>query len=211
LFNFFDFKLLFFDLCSLQVMLSVELFITLCFLDRTNIVEKEKAIRITRAIAVLSNPILEGRISYKPIKPNKTNITAESHLKVRSGSRLQKTTPTIIPRPSATNMAMVAPTKTLIAFWYCATKLIVASWVLSPNSAIKNAMATVVVIPNREAFLFSFWGLSPLTAHKPKAMNESEAAIDIMSIGIIVVKSWPTATVIAKQATIAMAIPRITL
>jgi hypothetical protein len=42
-------------------------------------------------------------------------------------------------------------------------------------------------------------------------MNESEAANDIMSIGMIVVKSWPTATIIAKQASIAIVIPRITL
>ncbi len=84
-------------------------------------------------------------------------LTAESHLKVRSGIRLQKTTPTIIPKPSATNIAMDAPTKTLIAFWYCATKLMVASWVLSPNSAMKNAMATVASnSKSRRFFILNF-------------------------------------------------------
>ncbi len=71
--------------------------------------------------------MLTERTSYTPTKPKITNIVAESHLRVRSGIRLQKTTPTTIPIPSATNMPMVAPTKTPSTLWYCAAKLIVAS------------------------------------------------------------------------------------
>ena len=87
----------------------------------------------------------------------------------------------------------------------------VVSWVLSPNSAMKKAAATVPTIPKRLSLGFSSLGFSGFKVQSPKAMNESDAAREMMSMGTTAVITWPMATMIAKFAIVAKKIPSSTL
>ena len=87
----------------------------------------------------------------------------------------------------------------------------VVSWVLSPNSAMKKAAATVPTIPKRLGLGFSSFAFSGLRVHRPKAMNEREAASEMISMGTTAVMTWPMTTMIAKLAIVARKIPKRTL
>src|SRR5271157_418920 len=146
-----------------------------------------------------------------PTNPNTMNIVADIHLMVFSGICLPKKTPTTIPAPSATSMPSTAPIRTAKALWYSAAKLIVVSWVLSPNSAMKKAAATIPTTPKRDGFGFSSLAFSGFKVQSPKPMKDSDAAKEITSIGKTVVMSCPITTMIAKFAIVAKKIAKRTL
>ncbi|MPN59956.1 hypothetical protein SDC9_207679 [bioreactor metagenome] len=81
-----------------------------------------------------------------------------------------------MPIPSAINIPVVVPIKIARgSAGNFVARAMVASWVLSPISAIKKANATVATAPYLVVRFSSPSSLSPLMVHKPKITKDNDA------------------------------------
>ena len=108
--------------------------------------------------------------------PKNIKIIAENHFIAFSGIFLPSTMPNIIPITSATSIPDVVPSHTPIKLLYLAARATVVSWVLSPISAKKKAIATV---QNglKLNLLSSSSRESPLSVQAPKIIKDAEVII----------------------------------
>lgn len=131
----------------------------------------------TRTEMMMGNEVDSlGKRSQSPYNPKNMKVRAAIHFTALSGILFPSTIPIPIPIASAISMPVVVPIRTGIMDWYLAARLTVASWVLSPISAKKKAIATV-----QNGLKWNFWSSSfnssPRIVHSPKRIKEAAAAI----------------------------------
>src|SRR3954453_15172709 len=109
-----------------------------------------------------------------------------------SGSRLPRARPTTMASASAATMPSVEPSQVPNQPWSVA-RVIVASMVLSPSPAKKNATPTAIParLPTRLTFSFSSSvRVSPRSVHRPKMMKAIAAARLIQPVGGGAPRPW---------------------
>ena len=128
---------------------------------------------------------------------------------VRSGRCLPSWRPTTIASASAATMPTVEPTQ-VPNQPYCVARVIVASIVLSPSSARKNATdaaATAEPVERSALACSSSVSESPRSVHAPKPKNATAATSAIQPVGSAVPRPWPTATDTACTTAVAIVMP----
>ena len=141
-----------------------------------------------------ANGSIVAKTAEAPAKPKKMKTPADTRRISVSGIRLPRTMPMPMPILSATTIPAVVPRRTAIGSVYLTAKLMVASWVLSPSSARKNAMATVRNGPKLERCWSSPSSVSPRMVQSPKRMKDRAAVSEMTSSGMTLVSRRPAAT-----------------
>jgi hypothetical protein len=145
--------------------------------------------------------------------PKTTNAAAAPILMARSGSRVLSSRPAPIASASAATMPMVDPAQTptrSMSPGLSAASVTVASMVLSPSSARKNAPPTARIADLRVAAArrsSSSVSSSPRRVHAAKPRKATPARIEIGPVGSTAPSAAPSSTLARWTSAVAAVIP----